>query len=78
MGVPFKGKDGNAKVQFEKNADQSKCEKSPAGHYIDGVCIYLYDEEMKPMDGVEVEDLTPSGQVKVRDKETNEIGTISP
>lgn len=80
MGFPKVGGNGSGKVQIEGNADKGKCEKSPAGNYLEAggesICVYLYDDDMSPMKNVEVEDLTPSGEVKVKDKETGRTGTI--
>ncbi len=73
------GSDKKSKFQIEPDPDKSKCEKSPAGHYReegdDAFCVYLYDEDMKPMENVDIEMLTSDG-VKVRDRETGETKTI--
>lgn len=77
--VSLRGSDKKSKFQIDPDPNKSKCEKSPAGHYLEeggqGVCVYLYDEDMKPMENVDIEMLTDNG-VKVRDKETGKTHMI--
>jgi hypothetical protein len=69
------GDDGKkAQTKIDLSPDPQKCKEQPAGHLIeqDGkqACVYLYDEEMRPMKNVDVQSLTPSGNVKLEDGRT--------
>lgn len=78
--VGIRGDDKVAKTQIKVNADESECKSSPAGHFVKAgdvdVCLYLYQEDMKPTENVEVEDITPKGEAIVRNTDTGEKSKV--
>jgi len=66
------GKSGGGKTRIvvDEETDASRCEAHPAGHPMVNkenkeVCLFVYDDDSgEPVDGVEVENITP-GTAKV-------------
>ncbi len=67
------------RIVVDEETEQGRCEKHPAGHPVTtktgDACLFIYSEEGKPINGVEIENITPDS-VELKDSDTGETKKV--